>query len=107
VAASARPSLRAGISTFDLSRYMAASLTMIDRHSGHLARDGREHAIQTARHPPRRRCGRSWTLGGRRSDHISPEQTTGRLAQQAITEALWRTRTADPLLTMEVLYRLS
>lgn len=37
--------LRAGISTFDLSRYVGASLTMIDRHYGHLARDGREHAI--------------------------------------------------------------
>jgi hypothetical protein len=38
--------LRAGISTFDLSRYMGASLTMIDPHYGHLARDGREHAIR-------------------------------------------------------------
>jgi hypothetical protein len=38
--------LRAGIATFDLSRYMGASLTMIDRHYGHLARDGREHAIR-------------------------------------------------------------
>jgi hypothetical protein len=37
--------LRAGISTFELSRYMGASLTTIDRHYGHLARDGREHAI--------------------------------------------------------------
>ena len=37
--------LRAGISTFDLSRYMGVSLTMIDRHYGHLARDGRDHAI--------------------------------------------------------------
>jgi integrase len=37
--------LSAGISTFDLSRYMGASLTMIDRHYGHLARDGRDHAI--------------------------------------------------------------
>src|SRR6266550_7789145 len=37
--------LRAGISTFDLSRYMGASLTMIDRHYGHLARDGHDHAI--------------------------------------------------------------
>jgi integrase len=37
--------IRAGISTFDLSRYMGASLTMIDRHYGHLARDGRDHAI--------------------------------------------------------------
>ena len=38
--------LRAGISTFELSRYMGASLTMIDRHYAHLARDGREHAIR-------------------------------------------------------------
>jgi integrase len=38
--------LRAGISTFELSRYMGASLSMIDRHYGHLARDGREHAIR-------------------------------------------------------------
>jgi integrase len=38
--------LRAGISTFELSRYIGASLTMIDRHYGHLARDGREHAIR-------------------------------------------------------------
>jgi integrase len=38
--------LRAGISTFDLSRYMGASLTMIDRHYGDLARDGRDHAIK-------------------------------------------------------------
>jgi integrase len=38
--------LRAGISTFDLSRYMGTSLAMIDRHYGHLARDGREHTIR-------------------------------------------------------------
>jgi hypothetical protein len=38
--------LRAGISTFELSRYMGASLTMIDRHYGHLARDRREHSIR-------------------------------------------------------------
>ena len=40
--------LRAGISTFDLSRYMGASLTMIDRHYGHLARDGREARDQAS-----------------------------------------------------------
>jgi hypothetical protein len=38
--------LRAGISTVDLSRYIGASLTMIDRRYGHLAGDGREHAIR-------------------------------------------------------------
>lgn len=38
--------LRAGISTFELSRYMGTSLGMIDRHYGHLARDGRQYAIR-------------------------------------------------------------
>jgi integrase len=37
--------LRAGVSIFDLSRFMGASLAMIDRHYGHLARDGREHTV--------------------------------------------------------------
>jgi integrase len=61
--------LRAGISTFDLSRYMGASLTMIDRHYGHLARDGREHAIQLLDrlNPLEWARGRWWTLRGRRS----------------------------------------
>jgi integrase len=42
--------LRAGISTFELSRCMGTSLGMIDRHYGHLARDGREHAIKLLDH---------------------------------------------------------
>src|SRR6266540_2888519 len=44
--------LRAGISTFDLSRYMGASLTMIDRQYGHPAR---------ACDPPARRAERRAT----------------------------------------------
>jgi hypothetical protein len=64
--------LRAGISTFDLSRYMGASLTMIDRHYGHLARDGREHAINSRT---------------KRKRPLSREKT----------EARSRTRTDDPL----------
>lgn len=36
--------LRAGVSIFALSRYMGASLTMIDRHYGHLTSDGGDHA---------------------------------------------------------------
>ena len=65
--------LRAGISTFDLSRYMGASLTMIDRHYGHPARDGREHAIRLLdalnadERPP-------WTLVDAR---WTPEQKNG------------------------------
>jgi integrase len=58
--------LRAGISTFDLSRFMGASLTMIDRHYGHLARDGREHAAalldSLAADEP---AAAAWTFGGR------------------------------------------
>jgi anaerobic selenocysteine-containing dehydrogenase len=38
--------LRAGISTFELFRHMGTSLAMIDRHYGHLARDGRQYAIR-------------------------------------------------------------
>ncbi|MGH3029378.1 MAG: site-specific integrase [Gaiellaceae bacterium] len=53
--------LRAGVSTFDLSRYMGASLTMIDRHYGHLARDGREHAIHLLDALNARDC-EPWTL---------------------------------------------
>jgi hypothetical protein len=51
--------LRAGISIFDLSRFMGASLAMIDKHYGHLARDGRDHAVAcwtpTRTIPPRGR----------------------------------------------------
>jgi integrase len=67
--------LRAGISTFDLSRYMGASLTMIDRHYGHLARDGREHAsklLDALNAPESER----WTLGGRRIRKTASRPTT-------------------------------
>ena len=37
--------LGAGLSAFALSRYMGTSLAMIDLHYGHLASDGREHAV--------------------------------------------------------------
>jgi hypothetical protein len=69
--------LRAGISTFDLSRYMGASLTMIDRHYGHLARDGREHAIQlldelnAGQRPRWTLVDARWTPDGRPS--VSPD----------------------------------
>jgi integrase len=97
--------LRAGISTFDLSRYMGASLTMIDRHYGHLARDGRDHAIKLldtytsseATNRPR---------GGRCVDAASAGRRPPGKQEQALSrrkpEALFRTRTGDPLLTMEV-----
>ena len=59
--------LRASISTFDLSRFMGASLTMIDRHYGHLARDGRQHAVALldglASSEP---ASAAWTFCGRR-----------------------------------------
>jgi integrase len=65
--------LRAGISTFDLSRYMGASLTMIDRHYGHLARDGREHAIKLldALNAPWTSVDAAWTPTERAG--VSPE----------------------------------
>jgi integrase len=69
--------LRAGISTFDLSRYMGASLTMIDRHYGHLARDGREHAIRLLdAHAAEQRTATVDT-GGRPVDIATPDLPTG------------------------------
>jgi integrase len=38
--------LRAGLGTYELSRYMGTSLINIDRTYGHLARDSHQHAIQ-------------------------------------------------------------
>jgi integrase len=38
--------LRAGLGTYELSRYMGTSLINIDRTYGHLARDSHHHAIQ-------------------------------------------------------------
>jgi integrase len=64
--------LRAGISTFDLSRFMGSSLTMIDRHYGHLARDGREHAAALLDSlAAADTAAAAWTFGGRR--HGQPE----------------------------------
>jgi hypothetical protein len=37
--------LRAGLGTFELSRYMGTSLINIDRSHGHLARDSHQHAV--------------------------------------------------------------
>ena len=55
--------LRAGISIFDLSRFMGASLAMIDRHYGHLARDGRDHAVALLDAYAQESA--AWTSGGR------------------------------------------
>ena len=62
--------LRAGISIFDLSRFMGASLAMIDRHYGHLARDGREHAVTLL--DGYARDSAAWTPRGRRNRSRKP-----------------------------------
>jgi integrase len=71
--------LRAGISTFDLSRYMGASLTMIDRHYGHLARDGREHAIRLLDELSAGDVhgGRWWTPHGRQTRKAAARRDNG------------------------------
>jgi hypothetical protein len=97
--------LRAGISTFDLSRYMGASLTMIDRHYGHLARDGREHAIRlldelSAGKRPR------WTLldaAWTSTAAPAPAQTTATWAEQEKTLSPLTDSNRRPLLTIESL----
>ena len=82
--------LRAGISTFDLSRYMGTSLAMIDRHYGHLARDGREHAIELldTYEPSNRSASTGWTPRGHRPHLTTSTVTTERAASRKKTEAL-------------------
>lgn len=67
--------LRAGISIFDLSRFMGASLAMIDRHYGHLARDGRDHAVALL--DAYARDSAAWTPGGRRRRTRKPTRRNG------------------------------
>jgi integrase len=62
--------LRAGISIFDLSRFMGASLAMIDKHYGHLARDGRAHAVALLDAYARETA--AWTSNGRRPRQRKP-----------------------------------
>jgi hypothetical protein len=53
---------------------MGASLTMIDRHYGHLARDGREHAttlLDSLAAGPAVECG--WSLAWTVSDGTNEE----------------------------------
>jgi hypothetical protein len=83
---------------------------MIDRHYGHLARDGREHAIRlldTFNAPELNR----WTSVDAACTSEAPHgrrqsRRKHRLSRRK-SEADAGTRTPDPLLTMEVLYLLS
>jgi integrase len=67
--------LRAGISIFDLSRFMGASLAMIDKHYGHLARDGRDHAVALL--DAYARDSAAWTSRGRRRRPRKPVRRNG------------------------------
>jgi integrase len=70
--------LRAGIATFDLSRFMGSSLTMIDRHYGHLARDGREHAAALLDSlAASDTAAAAWTFGGRRDGQPEGSEERG------------------------------
>ena len=82
--------LRAGVSTFDLSRYMGASLTMIDRHYGHLARDGRDQAINLldSYSRPDAPMSTRWTSRGHFSSAPSPPQPTEEGSSRRKAEAL-------------------
>ena len=74
--------LAAGVSTFELSRVMGTLIAMIDRHYGHLARDGREHAIRLLdAHAAERRTATVDT-GGR---SVDAAPTVGRVTLPAQT----------------------
>jgi hypothetical protein len=81
--------LRAGISTFDLSRYIGASLTMIDRHYGPSPATGASmrSACSTSSVRSNVHGGRWWTLRGRRSLRTLPVETTETAAKQAKTQS--------------------
>ena len=53
--------LRAGVPVFAVSRFIGSSIAMIDRHYGHLARDGREHAIKLLLNAPWTLVDAAWT----------------------------------------------
>src|SRR6266496_3258707 len=67
--------LRAGVSTFDLSRHMGASLTMIDRLDTHASAD--EAGVHTA-----------WTSRGHLTNKPSPAQPTKTAHSRRKPEAL-------------------
>jgi integrase len=75
--------LRAG-TTFDLSRYMGASLTMIDRHYGHLApTDANTQSSSSTRSTlPNSARGRWWTLRGRRESRPASSLKTKAMTKQ-------------------------
>src|SRR5215207_6302501 len=73
---------------------MGASLTSIDRHSGHLARDGHEHAD-----PPARRAeGRTTSTvdaGGRWVDANAPRPQPGEATKEPAKQAKSRSPLTD------------
>jgi hypothetical protein len=83
---------------------MGASLTMIDRHYGHLAKDGRQHAInlldsQSAAET--RTDVQRWARSGR-AGRVHPRRASRNTGlSRTNAQALCRTRTDDPFLTME------
>jgi hypothetical protein len=84
---------------------MGASLTMIDRHYSHLAKDGRRHAINlldTFTAPPHRRppAWTLWTSRGRQTDAASAIHPGKHALSRKKPQALCRTRTDDPFLTI-------
>ncbi len=80
---------------------MGTSLTMIDRHYGHLARDGREHAGPSARRAERRTTA-TVDAGGRCVDaeagaRRQPEATEARAEQEKTRSPLTDSNRRPPL----------
>jgi hypothetical protein len=106
--------LRTGNPVLAVSRFIGSSISMIDRHQGHLARDNHVRAVSlldalaldrgwppgdVEPKPPKRaqqhrfktlpetRDGR-WTLGGRQVSFSAPEPTTREADHEEVPEAL-------------------
>jgi hypothetical protein len=82
---------------------------MIDHHYGYLARDANDHVIELLDNHSLEQGTPAVDVGGRPVDAANHAQPWSRIlaASRPSSQALHRTRTDDPFLTMEVLYQLS
>jgi hypothetical protein len=85
--------LRAGLPTFTVARRLGSSVQMIEATYGHLAEDANRGSWSASKRSTPNAMDAPWTHRARSSDAGRPET-------QADSEALFRPRTGDPLLTM-------
>jgi len=86
--------LRAGVPVFAVSRFIGASIAMIDRHYGHLAGDSREHAVsQLDALALERAVDATWTSNRKRANALSnSDPRPRRVRPRRRVDARWTPR---------------